>query len=125
VTLLPEQEDIVSLLDCADMLVHPALFEGMPLVVLEAMARGVPVIASAVSGIPEAVGDTGILIDPSVAGPGFGEQLAAAIETFAGDADRRQQMAHAARQRARAFFTEERMLRDHLALIQEQFEDRA
>ena len=45
-------------------LVVPSTYEGMPLVILEAMARGVPVVASAVSGIPEVVlnGETGWLV---------------------------------------------------------------
>lgn len=47
-------------------LIVPSTYEGMPLVVLEAMSDGVPVIASAVSGIPEVVvdGETGWLVPP-------------------------------------------------------------
>ncbi len=47
-------------------LIVPSTYEGMPLVVLEAMGDGVPVIASAVSGIPEVVidGETGWLVPP-------------------------------------------------------------
>ena len=50
----------------SDALVVPSTYEGMPLVILEAMANGVPVVASAVSGIPEVVLDseTGWLVPP-------------------------------------------------------------
>ncbi len=69
-----------------DLFAMTSLFgEGLPMVVLESMAAGVPVVASRVDGIPEAVRhrETGLLVDP-----GSVSQLAAAIEEFvAGRAD--------------------------------------
>jgi len=63
-----------------DLFVLPSLFgEGLPMVVLEAMAAGVPIIATRVEGIPEAIvhRETGLLVDPDSV-----SQLAAAVEAF-------------------------------------------
>lgn len=59
-------EEVRGLLERARVLVVPSIYEGMPLVVLEAMEAGLPVVASAVSGIPEVVvdGETGWLVPP-------------------------------------------------------------
>lgn len=68
------------LLAGARSLVVPSIYEGMPLVILEAMEAGVPVVASAVSGIPEVVvdGSTGWLVppeDPDALAAALGEAL--------------------------------------------------
>jgi len=49
----------------ADLFVYPSLYEGFGLPVLEAMACGVPVVASHSSSLPEVIGDAGILVPPS------------------------------------------------------------
>jgi len=60
-------ERIRRLLTIADVVVVPSIFEGCPLVLLEAMAAGKPVVASAVQGIPEVVKHdfSGLLVKPS------------------------------------------------------------
>jgi glycosyltransferase involved in cell wall biosynthesis len=58
VKLLGQRWDVSSWYDAADLFVLPTRLEGMPLAVMEAMAKGLPVVASAVSGIPEELGDT-------------------------------------------------------------------
>ena len=57
-------EDLVFMYSGAKALIFPSIYEGFGLPPLEAMASGVPVIASNVSSIPEVVGEAGILIDP-------------------------------------------------------------
>jgi len=60
------RSDVKEILGVLDIFILPSLFEGLPNVVLEAMACGKPVIATNVSGIPEIIVDhqTGILIPP-------------------------------------------------------------
>ncbi|HEV8267789.1 MAG TPA: glycosyltransferase family 1 protein, partial [Thermoanaerobaculia bacterium] len=53
-----------SLLRNARVLAYPSLYEGFGLPVLEAMAEGVPVVASSRAALPEVVGDAGLLPDP-------------------------------------------------------------
>jgi glycosyltransferase involved in cell wall biosynthesis len=51
--------------NAAEILVYPSVYEGFGLPILEAMACGLPVIASNSSSLPEAVGDAGMLVPPS------------------------------------------------------------
>jgi glycosyltransferase involved in cell wall biosynthesis len=89
-------EEIRRLLRRCRALVVPSIYEGMPLVVLEAMEEGVPVIASRVSGIPEVVSDkvTGWLVPPEDPAA-----LAAAIREALGRPDEARRRGEAGRQR--------------------------
>jgi len=78
---LPEPDTLVEIAK-ADLLVLPSFMEGLPIVLMEAMALGVPVIASRVAGIPELVvdGKTGLLFAPS-----NWDELAQCIARLLGD----------------------------------------
>jgi glycosyltransferase involved in cell wall biosynthesis len=100
------RDDFAELLPGLDVLVHPATREGLGLAVLEAMAAAVPVVATAVGGIVDAIRDgaEGLLV---AAGDGLG--LVTAIERVAGDAALRRRMGAAARSRAERDFSIARM----------------
>lgn len=59
------RNDLAYIMAGATALVYPSLYEGFGLPPLESMACGVPVIGSNVSSLPEVIGDTGLLIDPT------------------------------------------------------------
>jgi glycosyltransferase involved in cell wall biosynthesis len=67
VRFMGPRHDALDFIYAADVLLLPSRAEAMPLVVLEAMALGTPVIASSVDGVPELVnhGSTGLLFDPA------------------------------------------------------------
>jgi glycosyltransferase involved in cell wall biosynthesis len=84
-----------------DVFVHPSLAEGTPNSIIEAMSFGLPVIASAVGGVPEVVSaDAGILVPP-----GDEVALAEAMHRLAGDVSLRARMGRAARARYEKLFT--------------------
>ncbi len=64
VHFLGERLDIAELLAGADIYVQPSRWEGFGIAALEAMATGLPVVASNVPGLREVVGDAGVLFEP-------------------------------------------------------------
>lgn len=95
-------EDKAGLLRRAWVLALPSHWEAMPMAVLEAMAAGVPVVASRVGGIPGVVADgrTGLLVEPRDV-----NALGEALVRLLGDAEGRQAMGRAARERAAGHFS--------------------
>ena len=96
VDFLGLRADIPDLLRSSTVLVRPSNLEGMPLTVLEAMASGIPVVATDVGGTPELVEDgvTGYLVKP-----GDPRAIAMAVLKIAGDPERAVSMGRVARQR--------------------------
>ncbi|NLY53591.1 MAG: glycosyltransferase family 4 protein [Firmicutes bacterium] len=100
------QTDIPGLMAAADIKILPSLQEALGLVILEAMAAGLPIVASNVGGIPELVqdGQSGILVPP-----GTSIALASAIKQLLADQSRASSMGLVGRQRVLAQFTITRM----------------
>jgi L-malate glycosyltransferase len=102
--------DVRALLPAADVYASSSISEGVSITILEAMAAGIPVIATAVGGTPEVFpeGAGGILVpsrDP--------ERLAAAVASLALDQRLRVAMAAAGRHRLESSFTIDRMVDDY------------
>lgn len=119
VHILGQRWDVPAWLDASDAFLLPSLYEGMPLVVMEAMAKGVPVLASAVSGIPEELGDTGKLLPSPHDDPaGLVAEIVTTLEAWALDAERRRQVGAAGRARAERLFREDRMVHRTIQVIE-------
>lgn len=119
--LLGDRDDIDALYQEADIFVLSSRSEGMPMSVLEAMAAGVPVVASAVGGIPEVVvaDETGLLVDP-----GDPEALAAALRRLIDDRKLRAGLSRAGRERVREHFDLERWQQAHVELYRSLLSER-
>jgi glycosyltransferase involved in cell wall biosynthesis len=116
VRFLGQVRDIPGLLASAGLFVLPSLSEGVSLTLLEAMARGLPVVTTRVGGNPEVVaeGETGLLVpaqDPAT--------LAAAILELRRDPERGRRMGLAGRERVERHFDVRRMVVAYEALYRE------
>ena len=108
VLFLGFRPDAQALIKLMDVVAVPSVSEGTPLVVLEAMAAGVPVVASAVGGIPDQIrpGREGILVPPGDPGA-----LADALTKVLRDPELARRVGEAGRQRASTKFSHENMVR--------------
>jgi glycosyltransferase involved in cell wall biosynthesis len=116
VRFLGLRADVPRLLRAADVFLLTSLSEGVPLAVIEAMAAGLPVVATGVGGVGEVVeeGVTGFLA-PS----GADDALAQAVVRLAQSPRLRSEMGERGRQRARTLFSESRMQEGYARLYRE------
>lgn len=120
VTLLGLRRDVPAILAGSDLLLQSSISEGIPLTVIEAMAAGVPVVATDVGGLHEMIddGEQGLLAPARAP-----EQLAACIGRIIHDDNLRDSLVEAARRRAQEMFSEQQMVSAYDALYREVLHD--
>jgi glycosyltransferase involved in cell wall biosynthesis len=105
-------QDLPMVYNLADIFVYPTVYEGFGLPPLEAMACGTPVITTAVSSIPEHVGDAGILVPPNDA-----RAITRAMAAVLSDAALKEKLIERGPKQA-SYFTWERTARKTLQVYQ-------
>jgi glycosyltransferase involved in cell wall biosynthesis len=115
VFLLGYREDIPEVMSGCGLLVLSSFREGTPLVIIEAMATGLPVVATDIAGVPELINEeeTGSLVEPGVV-----DDLASEIARLVESSERRRQFGTAGRRRIEHFSTE-RMVSDYSEMYHE------
>jgi colanic acid/amylovoran biosynthesis glycosyltransferase len=110
------QDEIRSHYAEADVFCLPSFAEGVPVVLMDAMASGLPVVVTRITGIPELVddGESGILVRPARA-----DDLADALVRLAGSPELRRSMGEAGRRRVAADYDLERTSREMRGLFEE------
>ncbi|MCK5548837.1 MAG: glycosyltransferase family 4 protein, partial [Thermoplasmata archaeon] len=108
------EDELIRHYQKATMLVHPPLYEAFGMTLVEAMACGTPVIATGVGGIPEVLGDDGVLVKP-----GSAEAIAKAVLKLAGDKKGYQKLARRSRQRVEENFSWDSVVKRLSSLYEE------
>ncbi|MET7754924.1 glycosyltransferase family 4 protein [Streptomyces sp. NPDC005389] len=114
VRLIGRREDVAELLAAADVAVLPSRWEARSLLAQEALRLGVPLVATAVGGVPELVGDAAELVPY-----GDAEALAGAVRGLLDDVERRMDLAAAGRVQARTWPTEDETVAHVLSVYDE------
>lgn len=116
VTFIGSTNDVRSYLQQADFFVLPSRSEGIPNAMLEAMACGLPIVASHVGGIPDVVedGESGLLVPPEDA-----PALVGALNRLLADSDLRRGMGQKARERVVSDYSLKAVTTRHLELYRE------
>ncbi|MCX4961927.1 glycosyltransferase family 4 protein [Streptomyces virginiae] len=117
VRLLGRRRDAAQLLAAADLAVLPSRWEARALLAQEALRAGVPLVATAVGGVPELVGEGAVLVPPGEAG-----SLASAVTGLLGDPDRRAALAAAGRVQAATWPSEDDTVAQVLSVYDELME---
>jgi glycosyltransferase involved in cell wall biosynthesis len=119
VIFLGFRRDVAAFLSAMDVFVHPSLWEGLSISLMEAMAASKTIVASDIWGNREMIrsGENGLLVHP--ADP---DALAAALCSVLADRDAAARMAAAARRMAETDFTKERMVAENLQAYQQAVE---
>jgi len=106
--------DVADLLGSAEIYLNCSDWEGMPLTTIEAMAAGLPVVATRTEGSSQLLNDEcGVIVEVADT-----EAMARAIEALAEDAERARRMGAAARERALASFSHHRMAGELMVAVQ-------
>jgi glycosyltransferase involved in cell wall biosynthesis len=115
VRFLGTRRDLPRLFRAMDLLVHPSLWEGLPLTLLMAMGAGLPVVATRVSGVVEVMADG---VNGRLVPPGDRAALKSVIVELYRQPERRRALAARARETVAAAYSREAMLRrlEHLYL---------
>jgi glycosyltransferase involved in cell wall biosynthesis len=115
VSLLGARADVADLLAAADIFALSSAWEARSFAVQEAMLAGCAVVVPRVGGLPDLVGDSGVVVSPGPAG------LAAGIRSLVDDRDERARLASAARARADSWPDEmaviDETIADYLSLL--------
>ena len=116
VSMLGQRDDMPSVYASLDVMVSSSRQEGLPMAILEGMASGLPLVATAVGDVPTVVrdGETGVLVPSEDV-----DALAAGIVGLLRDRARREQLGAAARRLIEEEFSAERMMADYLRVYEE------
>lgn len=120
VRLLGRRDDVADLLAAADVAVLPSRWEARSLLAQEALRLGVPLVATAVGGVPELVGEAAELVPY-----GDAVALASAVSRLLSDPVRRAELAAAGRAQARTWQTEDETVAQVLSVYDELVQSRA
>lgn len=108
------RQDVSDLLAASDFFLLPSLWDGLSMALVEAMASGLAVIATEVSGAKQVVvsGETGLLIPP-----GDARQLTEAMIQLLSNPEKARSMGMAGKQRVEKYFSARKQANDHIALF--------